>query len=281
MNLHSQLVTRSRAQRGGAGLLTLSLLLALGGCPQTNNPPALTTAQQSAVGQVSRMIEALGQASGSMSSLEDSQVKVGDFQAVTFGTCPAVAIERTANTATITLDFGDGCDAPATADLTVRGRITLSVRVSTGQATVNFDGFAIASRSIDGTADVEISRESGGVKLNGTIDLDIEGVGAIDGDFIALIRSNGTITIDFADVDLTTATSVFQVVLESLVSDPLTNNTFVPQSGRATFEVPSETNADQTETVVVTFDDQSPVDGSVSVTVEGGQSIDYTIPGLN
>ncbi len=272
--------------RRALALSLLSIAVGLvGGCPTTPDPttPTLTDAQKAGADKVFAFVRAAAEVSGALASLGDSSFDLSDLESKSFGTCPRITVLRATTGAIVTVDFGDGCDSAATAGKTVSGAIQLALNLATNNAAVSFDNLVIDGRTIIGEAEMMLTRGTGALTLDGVVDLSVEGLGALQGDLIVIARSTGVFTIDFAEFDLTAGTDEdYHVVCETMTVDPIDNGNFVPESGRATFEIPSDVPAaGSLLTLVMTFDANTPVDGTVSVQVEGSTTaIEHTLPGV-
>ena len=109
------------------------------------------------------------------------------------------------------------------------------------------------------------------------------GVGSAQGDIaLQLDTVRQTIKVDTASLTLDDgAGTSYSVNVEGLVIKPVANQSFVPEAGTATFEIPNTAPAGRaTLIVIVEFDANSPVDGTVSVTVGNSSPAEYQLPGL-
>ena len=265
------------------------LLGALCGCPPPsdgggdgNQPTELTASQKAAVELVAEQLAAAAAVFGTCTSLADTQLDLDSIASfVTFGTCPVVTFLASAESVLIQLEFGDeGCSGPATADQTVQGAVSLRVTRGTRAAVVEFDGLVVDGHAISGRIDIAIRKATGGVTLEGSCNITTDEVGTVTGDIALLVTAEGLITITQADVTTDDGSTFFQVALENVGIDPLSNGNFVPEGGTATFDMADAGSTAGTITLVVTFAAQTPVDGTVEVTVGDAQPIEYQLPGI-
>ena len=89
----------------------------------------------------------------------------------------------------------------------------------------------------------------------------------------------GTITIVNGDLTLTDEASLsYSVDIDGLLMAPLENGNFIPQAGTITFEIPNSGPGPATTTIVITFDETSPENGTVAVAVGDQAAVSYTLP---
>lgn len=276
--------------------LLAALLLAanLGGCnpnngggepndPNTggNTPPTLTAAQQAVINTVTEQLTAAAAIFSTSGALANAQLDLDSMSAIgAFGTCPAVAFVASSETATAQFDFGSGCSVPTTGGHTISGAVTLTIARGSRSATLNFNQLTIDGNAITGTMNVTVQAISGGVRLTGTCNLATATVGTINGSITIELTTNGLVTIGAGSVTVSDGSTAHSVTLANLVLDPVNNGNFVPEAGTATFQVPDGGSGAATLTAVVTFDAQSPQDGTVQVKLGNAPAVEYQIPGI-
>ncbi len=202
----------------------------------------------------------------------------GDGQ---FGECPVGTVTVEGGVFTITLDYGDGCTNEFYGDNPASGSVSLIYDSNTQSVSIEYLDLMIDDRAVDGSLDLQFASDGSFRTLVGSIDLTTDS-GAVGGTlnvrFGLLLNS---ITINSATLTLTdTEQTSFIITVDSLVIKPVANGSFIPTSGTITFEVPNDGPGPDTLTVVVTFSNGSPVDGTVSVTVGGAPGVTYRIPGV-
>ena len=260
--------------------VAVAVSLSLCGCPApqpSNNE--LTAAQQAAVNSVVGQLDAFSAVLGTFAPLGNSQLNLDNIGVIgSFGTCPQVSFVRSETTAIININFGAGCSGPATAGKTVSGALNVNVTRQSRSAVFQFVSLTVDGHSISGTASATLAPTADGVTLTGTCDI-TTGAGEVSGNFTAHITSTGVLTLDAQNLLFASAAATYQVTLASVVIDPTGNGNFVPESGSASVTVPNESGAG-TVTLTITFSSQTPVNGTVQVTVGSGRAITYQIPGV-
>jgi len=246
--------------------------------PTTTEPEAatLTTEQQAAVDSVYAQVEAMATAIAGIVDSFDGINADGDSM---FGTCPTVDVALEGTVATLTLTFPDGCTNEYYGTAPVTGSITVAFDATALTFNVTFNDFTTSSGTVTGTMALGFARDGMSVVLTGTVDLSISGVGTTTGTITLQFDADaGTITIADASLTLTaTDATSFAVAITNLVISPVTNGNFIPGSGTISFDIPNSGPGPDTLTVVMTFDAQSPIDGTVSVKVGGGDPVEYQL----
>ena len=266
--------------RSIAVALSLVAVLSLGGCPTTT--PTLTAEQQAAVQSVVAHVSALGAAFGTTGSLNDSQLDPNSIAATgSFGTCPAVAFTADAGNAVITFDFGTGCSSALTGNEIVVGTVQIGLSRGTRGIVANFDNFSIDARTVTGQVSATLSRLTAAVGLEGLLNVSTALVGSAVGTYSAEITTGGVITITTAALALSGTDGNRNITVSGLIIDPVGNGNFIPEAGTATIEIPLTQILNPTAArIVITFDANSPVDGTVSVQVGSQAAIEYDVPGI-
>jgi hypothetical protein len=244
----------------------------------------LTAAQKDAAAAVTTQLEALGAVWGTCSELSTTSLDLNlTSQNGTFGECPAVTLVSTApQSVMMKLDFGaTGCSSTATANQTVSGAVKISMTRGTRTASIEFESLTVSGKAITGTVSATLATMTNGVRMTGTCDIMTAQVGSASGSLTVEITKDGLITLTTGDVTVSDGTTSYAVALAGIVCDSINNGNFLPESGTATFEVPNEGRGPATLTVVVTFTSQTPVDGTVQVSIAGSQPVTYRLPGVN
>ncbi len=236
----------------------------------------LTAEQQAAIDSVVEQVEAMAV---SLAGVVDSFDGVEAEANTSFGECPVIDVSLLDGIATLTLTFPDGCTNEYYGDAPVSGGITVVFDTVALSFAVTFDDFVTNVGTVTGTMTLGFVREGVTVALAGTIDIGISGVGSAQGDITVQFNADdSTITVASASVTLDAEEGdSFTVGIDGLVVDPIGNGNFVPESGSVSFDVPNDGAGPETIAIVVTFDENSPVDGTVSVSVGGSDPIDYQI----
>ncbi len=202
----------------------------------------------------------------------------------TFGTCPQVNIDGTApeelgdgtSAASLVIDFGEElCDVyrfDDTRSLMCSGSASGAFSVMSRQIEVNYDMLTCDERSLDGSASLSFSRLNPGSTLTGEWDLT-----GTSGDDTLNTDGQGTVSYIPAETDCCDVTRIdsyqgelrwneeeWSLSLTDVEVSYETYGTTIPYSGSATVSGPD------VRTFTMTFDENSPVTGAVSVSVEGG-----------
>lgn len=258
----------------------IASIVTVGGCPTTT--PSLTADEQAGVQDVVAQVMALSAALSTTGSLGDAQLDPDSIAATgTFGTCPAVTFTADAGNAVITFDFGTGCTATLNANQIIVGTVQIGLARATRTVVANFDNFSIDARSVTGQIQATLTRITSGVGLEGLLNLSTALVGSAVGTYAAQITTAGLITIPSATLVISDDEGNRNITLTNIVIDPASNGNFVPEAGTAAIEIPlTQILTPGAARIVITFDENSPVDGTVSVQVGSQAAIDYDVPGI-
>ncbi|MFH0981155.1 MAG: hypothetical protein V2A79_06425 [Planctomycetota bacterium] len=246
-----------------------------------NDNPAsdeLTPEQQAAIDAVVAGLETLAEVLAGLSGVTDLPEGSG-----TIGTCPVITFTHEGSVTTVVFDFGEGCLNELYGDVPYAGTITGTFNTDTREATLVLDEFAIDGQSISGSVTLARTADpDDGNTWVGTVDLTSTETGSVEGTaVVSFDLDTGIITIPEATMTITDPSdTAYEVSVADLVFDPADNGNYVPESGTLSFEMPNEEGGPDTVTVVITFDSQSPVDGTVQVEVGGAPPVEYTLPGF-
>ena len=245
------------------------------------NDVGLTVQQQAAVEAVASQLEATARA---VTSVADSLQGLDAENDLQLGDCPVVAADVMNGTISVAVDFPDGCTNDYYGDdVALSGGASIAFTVADRSVTVTFNDFSDGDQTVSGDLNVQLTREDLRRTLTGDIDIATTGVGTAVGQLeIEYDSARARITIHDADLALTDPDAVsYSVEMDGLVIEPIDNGSFIPESGTVTFQVPAETPGGDPVTIVVEFDSQSPVDGTVSVTVGELPAVQYTLVGID
>ncbi len=270
-------------------LVTLVIMTAagLGGCPQpgdTNPPPTtvtLTAAQSQSVDSVAAEMTAFASLLGTFSELASSQMSLDSLPTLdVLGDCPRIPIATNGTSALIIFNFAEGCTSGRTGGKMVSGKLDIGITDimgSAGETTITSLDLTIDGQAISGVLQFALTRDGDTITLEGQITETVEnaGAGSVTGSLTVQIASGGRITITTANLTFNDGSTSQSVTLTDVVIDPVGNGNFVPQSGTASFSL---SEGDATTTLVVTFNANTPTDGSVDVAVGTTGSASHTIP---
>ena len=244
-----------------------------------NTSAELTSFQKTMIDNAIAQVDAAARAfAGTLDGIDDLQSLSLDSQT----TCPSLDLTfEPDNGTTIVVDFPDGCTNPLYGESPVTGTVTMTLSLATSSLEVTFADLTVDDQTSNGSLSADYTRQDSTNTLVGNIDLTTSGVGTVNGTITLVIDvAAGTITLEEASLNLNPQVGdAFSITTTALVIVPATNGNFVPQAGTVAFEVPSDAPGPDTIMIVVTFDDQSPVDRTVQVSVGDAPPVDYTLPG--
>ncbi len=247
---------------------------------QTNNTTPLSDSQQSAVNTVAARL--MGTASALNAGLpaldQDDQ---GSAQAI--GECPAVTLTLNDGAVTFALDYGDGCKNARHGDSVLRGSLFVSAAAGGQAFTMAFDDLSIDDQSIDGSIMLVPRQEDGAPSLFAAIDIATAQSGAASGTMNFQRGTNpGEVIVTDATLSLSNADDqTYDVTANDVAFDPVGNGNLVPEAGSVAFTMANDGPGPETITVVVSFDAQSPVDGTVDVTIGDAPPTTHQLPGFD
>ena len=232
--------------------------------------PVLTDQQEEAVEDTVAVIQDLASV---FAVLIYAATGAADAGPIGGSDCPAFSLDD----GEIILDYGDGCSPSLYPESTFSGAVSGSVDRGAGTVSVTFEDFMIDGEAVDGTVTFGYSRADGMSTLEAQVDLVFSDEGGdigVTGEATVVIdETTGEITITYADLVISDSDQSDTVVLEDVHSDFASNGNFLPDAGTASIhwdEPPPPV------TMTITFTDQTPVDGSVLITVNG-VTVPYTV----
>ncbi len=271
---------------GWLALTSFSVMLT--GCPlrpgpgdNGPEPGTLSPQVQQAVDDVVARMQATLQALTSF--VDGVDIDLGAGQDAMFGQCPVVEANRQGGVVSIVLDYGDGCSNEAYDDSTVSGRVLLSLGVVERSLSVVYEDFAVDDQTVAGGFSLELVREDFARRLTGEINITTSDVGSTVGTLDVEVRvATVTITVTTANLVLSDESDSFDVAIEGVVIKPKRedNGNFVPEAGTISFEIADDDAPLELLAIVIAFDAESPVDGTVQITVGSLPPVDYQLPGF-
>ncbi|MCH7839197.1 MAG: hypothetical protein IID38_03035 [Planctomycetes bacterium] len=274
---------------GRFGLLALAFSsVMLAGCPlrpepgdNGSEPGTLSPQVQQAVDDVVARTQATFQALTSF--VDGVSIDLDAGQNTLFGQCPMVEADRQDGVVSIVLDYGDGCSNEAYDDSTVSGRVLLSLEVFERSLSVVYEDFAVDDQTVVGGFSLVLDREDFARRLTGDINITTSDLGSTVGTLDVEIRvATVTITVTTASLVLSDESDSFDVAIEGIVIKPKRedNGNFVPEAGTISFEIADDDDPSELLAIVIAFDAESPVDGTVQITVGSLPPLDYKLPGF-
>lgn len=225
---------------------------------------------------VARQTIAAAAAFGAAAGLADERIYFGQWTTYEYGTCPVTRYAADFVWGLIALDFGrvEGCRSAATGGLLFKGDIAGYMALATGLTVMEWNVFSIAGHSVTGHLEVRISTSSSGAGMEGSALVTTEGIGAASGDVNIAYDRSGAYTFTSASLSLVEGWDAYATTLSALLIDPITYGNFVPAGGMVAFELP-----ELGVSVEVLFTEQTPVDGTVWVSIGGAAAVAYQLPG--
>lgn len=221
---------------------------------------------QKAVEDVVTQLESASQAVG---GAVDALTNVDQDEDGEFGDCPEIVFVRQDNVTTFALTFEAGCSSEYY-DESVSGTISAIFNRNSGSFSATFDEFTVDGQTTDGNLNVTRVAANDVRNWNGTIDISTSGVGSVEGDIAFTINIlTDTLTISSATLDVTNADGETRSIeVAGIIIQPVANQSFIPEAGTVTFEVPNDDpEGPDPITVVIEFDANSPFDATVKLTV--------------
>jgi len=262
---------------GMIACLTLTTLTACRNRPGNGNdelPADVQKAVDEVVAQLESTSQAVGGAVEALTNVDSTQDNFGD--------CPEVIFVRQDNVTTIGVTFEAGCSSEYYDDA-VSGTISAVFDRTQNAFTASFDAFTVDGQTTNGDLNVSRTSTTDVRNWSGSIDITTSGVGSVSGDLAFEINLlTDTLTISSALLDLTHVEGdSFTVEVDGIVIRPVANQSFIPEAGTVTFEVPNaDPEGPETLTIVVEFDQNSPDDGTVTVTYDEGTVENYPLTGF-
>jgi len=265
--------------------LTVATLGLAAGCnPLSNALDGLNAQQQNALEAAADQIESLAGLAGGTSGVANQDDPNGKPRNnAVDSNCPAITLTLSNSAFSATFDFGDGCTPDLYPDVTFSGSVTGTLTFNPFSVDLTYTDFSNGERSITGTASHDITVTSGSATVN------FDSIISFENDLGETLAGTTSWNVNFTTGLITIETidgegedvsgDAFTLDAQTLVIDVPGNGNFVPESGTATIVVTDVGLFGQTtqSTIVVTFSEQTPVDGTVTVTGDGGEPFEYQI----
>lgn len=251
----------------------------------TPGTPTLSAIDKTAIAAVSQSLQDLGEALGPLIVNTDPDAGP-EGEGFTVDGCPAIEVSRTLIDAriNIAIDFGAGCSGQLTHNDTYAGLIRVTVLPRDGSVLVQFDDFFIASADLafGGTLEGEIEYVAGDprtVAIQGNLDITISDGRRITGAIGVILSDEFDILIDSLNltVELDDGTA-YNVTGADVYINPAINGNFAPSDGSIRITAASrDALDDDTSTIDIAFTEDTPSDGIVEVSINGGRSFEYDV----
>ena len=241
-------------------------------------------AVEGAIDAIAVQLFAADAALGALTALADDRLTLEPFDTYEYGVCPVTRFATDLLWALIGVDYGTppapGCSGAATAGMTFRGNLGLVMARGTRDTDLEWCDFSIDSHAVTGRVDALLPDRQDGITLVGTCRVTTEGIGEARGSATIDYYEDGHFVYAMAVLALNDGAPLYDVLLSFLAVDALTYTSFVPYDGTLSFEMPSGVPNSPTVPVLVRFTTQTPLDGTVIVTVGDDASYEYQIPGV-
>jgi len=197
--------------------------------------------------------------------------------------CPLVTYQRAGSTVLATVDYGDGCAGEGPRADTISGVVVLTINLTAKSVAAAFDQFAVDGQAVTGTLSATLHSQSWTAPtFDLAIDLTVAERGTIAGTLTGMSVDGGMVSIPAGELDLTPAggTTTYHAVLTNIVINRPANGNSSPQAGSIALTW-TDTNLfglPVTQTVVVTFDGDTPTSGQVTVQIGSLPPQTVTLP---
>jgi len=249
-----------------------------------NNDPAtadglLTAEEAAAVTQNTDFVERVAGTFATLAAADLPPLTGGPVvEPVPVPTCPTLAI----TVGRIVIDFGtNGCVSTLYPDITYSGAIQADVNVQERTLVLTFNELGVQLEglgllTVTGTADGAANQDDGMILLGATLELVFHADAttlAVAGDltFNADLTTGEMVimTADLTTTDETGQTNVLE--LSQVHLDPAEHGNLVPDSGTVNLRLGTE--GPGSVSIVITFSENTPIDGSVFVSVNGSPAV--------
>ncbi len=222
--------------------------------------PELTEEQEDAIEEVVEVTESLGAVFAVLADADAPGLGEGPIAG---GDCPVITFDE----GQITLDYGDGCSPILYPDSTFSGSVTGTLDVDEGMVDLTFEDFTVDGESVSGHVAFSYQSADGVSTLEGEVDLTFDDDETVTGDMtVEIDQTTGEITIVTAELVFTYGEFTDEVTLTNVHIDYAENGNFLPDAGTAAITLDEPPPP---VTLTVTFTSQTPVDGTVTVGING------------
>lgn len=253
------------------------LLMGTAGCPRMpgdGGGDELTQKQREAIAATTRGIADTAGALAGASPTADA----ADAEPAQAVECPDFLLQVSNGAIELTLDYGDGCSPAFYPASTISGSVSGSLVLATGTATLTFEQFSVDERSLDGQLSGTIQRTVAVTNMSLTVDLTSGDGASVNGSVTGeLTRATGVLSVPTADLAVMTADGdEFDATWSDLLVDFPGNGDPRPESGTAAVTLTDEDATPPTVVLDIEYTEQTPVDGTVIVSINGGTPFSYS-----
>lgn len=200
----------------------------------------------------------------------------------TFGTCPEVTLSTNTNAPldiNASIDFGAGCSPYAADDYFCSGSVDASFSATSQSFGLSLNGLSCNNIELQGEGALVYTLGDTDVTLEGDWNVtrtDADGFVTIDGNGTAVYdRVNRSTTFPTFEGTLNTSGNTWNTTFDDLQISYAEYGNFTPFNGQATL------SGDSIRSVTVRFNSNSPVDGSVEISIDGSDFFETTLDQLN
>jgi len=246
--------------------------------------PELTADQEKAVNTALSSASGLAQAVNTSQTGATAASDDGSAQAapeLQFGTCPVVtlATEAMPLVFTITVDFGAACAPAVPAGAVCSGSASGTIDASVPSLDLTFDSISCGGDTLDGSTSLTYLVADGLVTLDGAWALAVthpgdEGPGTTTLEGGGLCSYDGalaTVEIEEFAATISNGTEEWELTANGLRVELSNADLLVPYGGTITV------TAAESDTIVLVFDEFSPVTGEVTVSINDGPSFTVNV----
>lgn len=265
------------------------LTVSLGGCPQSPGGVSATAAEESGIHAANSSARSLAQALSLLQSVaaegaarissDGSLRPVSQGRDVTFGVCPAVTLSGTTGVNfTIAATFPGDCAPLGISGYSCGGAATGTYNALTQSISADFDALRCNERSLDGTAEITFLLAGGNTTLNGTWNLTIadgsEQVATTGTGILTYDPQNKRATVQSFVGTCTQGGTALTLALTSVRINYAANGSLRPSAGTAVL------SGAGIRTLTVTFDENTPSTGIVSVQIGSAPAVNVDLDTL-
>ncbi len=241
------------------------------------DPPGETSWE--AVNTVVEQMMYVGRVFATLIPMADERMTFADNSGLEFGECPNSVWVASPEYGLVGIDYSDdGCYGPMTANEWFRSWVAAIVTKATGDYEIGFDDLDANGWIALGRIYANVVKVGRSATMDANCRFEFEQGPFVFGNAEIRLMENGPVTFIATDLSLGSAGHFRPVICGGLRFDPIGNLSFIPDDGWIEFTFHDPPPASTAHVAVVRFDEQSPQDRTVLVTVDDGEPMDYTLP---
>jgi hypothetical protein len=264
--------------QAGLKFAGLSVLLAgLTSCTLTW--PPLSAAQSISLRQNMELFTSALRAISTLAAIEPLQSRaIPDPPTIT---CPSVTLDPSNAALAFSLTFASDCTLTPVALTRIQGSLGVVFSESQSDVEINFDSLMVAGEELTGSAGLAMNAAGADtLLLTGNFRIAIADLDEVRGIVTLTYSPDGLLSIsngfwlfENSAVEFEVADPTSNLPGGQVVIDLAGSNTLIPSSGRIAFR-------DDGSRYVVTFEDSTPIDGSVTIKIDNQPTFHTTLPYL-